>query len=435
MLDSAEIAIKQGFALVDTVSERAFLVFGQLNYSAANLELDRENYSKASEFAQNTIRVYSQYGRPQDVFETRALLGQILVKMNDPKALSELKAAYGYFADSKHYNYLMPVARLVATEYTQYGPSDSAMKYWQVFAAVRDTFYSRDRANALELAQTRFQTREKTQALASTRTLLEKEQEVTRLQSRNIWLIGIGLALTVILGGLAGLGFLQKRRANARLEIQKAEISRQNEEKADLLREIHHRVKNNLQIVSSLLELQSRSVSDAKMQAITREGQGRVRSMALIHQNLYQNEAFEISIDDYVGKLVAEIQRLYGQERQVKSELETSDLNFDIDTAVPLGLIINELVTNAFKYGFSETDEKKLRITLKKHDEEFYKLSIQDNGNGLPADLDWKKTRSMGLRLVRRLAMQLHGRLEYENLDGAAYTIWFKDTLTRKLAD
>ena len=193
-------------------------------------------------------------------------------------------------------------------------------------------------------------------------------------------------------------------------------------------------MKNNLQIVSNLLELQTRNIEDEKARNLAQEGQSRVQSMALIHQKLYQNEDLSIQFEDYLEKLVGEIGKMYG-EGKVQTEIEGGGYQFDIDTAIPLGLIVNELVTNAFKYAFQENSENHLRISLSQQDPDFHQLTISDNGPGLPTDLDIAKTRSLGLRLVRRLAKQLHGKVSYSHNEGSTFTLLFKDSSKRLLVD
>ncbi len=210
------------------------------------------------------------------------------------------------------------------------------------------------------------------------------------------------------------------------LEISKAQIEKSLEERETLLREIHHRVKNNLQIIANLLYLQSSKSEDENLKDILEEGQGRVRSMALIHQKLYENDDLKsIPFGEYVAELVNEIQASFGEQGAgVSVQINAKEIYFDVDNAVPLGLIINELTTNAFKYAYRDQKEGKFNIYITRS-EGVYELKISDNGKGIPEEIDIRKTRSLGLRLVRVLSEQLEGEYRFENNGGMNFNLRF----------
>ncbi|MBI5680641.1 MAG: response regulator [Methanobacterium sp.] len=220
------------------------------------------------------------------------------------------------------------------------------------------------------------------------------------------------------------------------------------EEKEILLREIHHRVKNNLQIISSLLNLQSIYIANDEMLEIYKESQNRVKSMAMIHEKLYQSEDLaKIDFGDYVKSLILNLFSSYGvNESLIKLEININDILLDINTAVPCGLIINELVTNSIKHGFPDIysqkelnrlvtgpDEKesKINIDINKNDE-IYTMNVYDNGIGFPQNLDFKKTESLGMQLVISLIDQLRGTVELKREDGTFFEIVFKELKYKK---
>ncbi|MEW4923211.1 histidine kinase dimerization/phosphoacceptor domain -containing protein [Algibacter sp. 2305UL17-15] len=202
------------------------------------------------------------------------------------------------------------------------------------------------------------------------------------------------------------------------------------QQKELMVKEIHHRVKNNFQIVSSLLELQTKGIEDEKALKLAKESKNRVKSMALIHQRLYQNDDLLIEFNTYVKSLVRDISSMYGKDKNPKVTITIPDCKFDIDTAIPLGLIVNELITNAYKYGFG-LKEQTLDISVKKTTNGNHILKIKDNGVGLPTDFNFEKAKSLGLRLVRRLSKQLHGTTTYTYNNGALFSVEFKDTNAR----
>jgi two-component sensor histidine kinase len=186
-------------------------------------------------------------------------------------------------------------------------------------------------------------------------------------------------------------------------------------EKEVLLKEIHHRVKNNLQLISSLLQLQTGKFTDPEVIRSLEEGQGRIKSMAVIHQMLYENEDISsISIDQYFGKLSQNIRISFGEmAEKVTVNLKPSGLMVNIDTAVPVGLITNELLYNCFKYAFIGKDTGEINLTVVELEPEKYLLTISDDGNGLPPNFEETSKTSLGMRLVRMLAMQLDGNVEF----------------------
>jgi PAS domain S-box-containing protein len=198
-------------------------------------------------------------------------------------------------------------------------------------------------------------------------------------------------------------------------------------DKEALLKEIHHRVKNNLQVVSSLLGLQSRSVVDPEMRKMFRESQNRIHSMALLHECLYQSENLsQVNFPDYIRELAAHLFHSYGvapERIHLRTNLDRLALN--LDAAVPCGLIVNELVSNCLKYAFPDGREGEIRIELRKMQNGVTQLIVADDGVGLRSDLDWTTTKSLGLRLVRTLAQQLGARVEVSSQAGTEVQLTF----------
>jgi PAS domain S-box-containing protein len=198
-------------------------------------------------------------------------------------------------------------------------------------------------------------------------------------------------------------------------------------EKEVLLREIHHRVKNNLQVISSLLSLQSRYIRNSQYAEMFTESQNRVRSMALIHEKLYQSEDLaNIDSDEYIKTLVRELIKSYRMDPdKIRIKIEVDDVSLGVDTAIPCGLIINELVSNSLKYAFPD---KKGEITVALHSVDGkIELIISDNGVGIPENIDFKNTKTLGLRLVTILAEnQLNGDIDLIKNKGTEVRITFR---------
>lgn len=195
-------------------------------------------------------------------------------------------------------------------------------------------------------------------------------------------------------------------------------------EKVVLLKEIHHRVKNNLQIIASLLNLQSRYITDEQTLAAIRESQNRVKAMALVHEKLYRAEDIaHISLHEYIRFLGTGLFQFYdAKARGIQFTLEIHDINVDIDAAIPIGLILNELISNSLKYAFPDEKRGEIFIRVQKVGHTLHVL-FRDTGIGIPADLDWRNAPSLGLRLVTTLVDQMNGTVELDLSKGTLFTL------------
>ncbi|MDY6903180.1 MAG: sensor histidine kinase [Thermodesulfobacteriota bacterium] len=218
------------------------------------------------------------------------------------------------------------------------------------------------------------------------------------------------------------------RQQTLELRRQKDELAVSLAEKEILLREIHHRVKNNLQIISSLLGLQANAFQDQQAKALFSESRNRIKTMATVHELLYQSDSLaRVDFGKYIKNLTGYLWRAYECGGMVTLQMDTaSEMFLDIDQAVPCGLILNELVSNSLKYAFPEGKTGEVKIVFKKNSDNSYVLSVFDNGVGFPAQFDIHEDReTLGLRLVSRLVDQLEGQLSIETNPGARFTIRF----------
>lgn len=212
------------------------------------------------------------------------------------------------------------------------------------------------------------------------------------------------------------------------------EIKTSLQQKEILLQEIHHRVKNNLQIISSLLNLQEGYVKDEEAVAVLRESRNRVLSMAMIHEMLYDSlDLSTINFSHYIDNLVYDLFNTYGVKASLLNlKLDVDEIFLNIDTAVPCGLMISEMVSNALKYAFPDGQRGNISIEFHQNDDEVLELVIADDGVGLPNDVDLETTESLGLRLVSSLAHQLDGEIELDRSQGTKFIIKFKELKYRK---
>jgi two-component sensor histidine kinase/CheY-like chemotaxis protein len=225
-------------------------------------------------------------------------------------------------------------------------------------------------------------------------------------------------------------------RTNAALQAEIEERQRAEDqlkaslrEKEVLLREIHHRVKNNLQIIATLFNLQAGRIPDPSARGLLVESQNRVKSMALIHEKLYRSrDLARIDFGAYIRNLTAHLVRSYAvSPAALKLEVDAEQVSLGVDTAIPCGLIINELVCNALKHAFPGDRPGAIHIDLHKAEGHHYVLTVRDDGIGFPKDLDFRNTESLGLQIVTALTKQLDGSIELSNGAGTAFTITFSE--------
>jgi PAS domain S-box-containing protein len=200
-------------------------------------------------------------------------------------------------------------------------------------------------------------------------------------------------------------------------------------EKEVLLREVHHRVKNNMQVISSLLNLQSRHIQDPDVHEMFKESQRRIRSMALIHERLYQSSDFSrIEFSEYLRNLATHLFHSYQvNASRVQLKIEAEKVHLNINTAIPCGLIVNELISNALKHGFPDGRKGQLDIDLRRVAEDGYTLRVRDDGVGFPEGLDFRKTETLGMQIVNTLISQIDASIDLVRDKGTEFSIHFQE--------
>lgn len=253
--------------------------------------------------------------------------------------------------------------------------------------------------------------------------LLELESEKKAQQSRLYSYLALaGLVIT----GLIGFFWYKNREKNKLLTQQKLQLEENVEEINLLLREVHHRVKNNLQVVTSLLNIQQRSITDQKALEAIQESKTRIESMGLIHRSFYENKNLgAINSREYIQNLVQQIFASYKTDQdRIQLDLQVADLYLDMDTLVPLGLIINEMVSNSLKHAFTADGSGRLSIALDKMEDK-YRLKIADNGTGLQDMVQVEWSPSFGLKMVKAFVKKLNGTLTLLPTEGTTFQIEF----------
>ncbi|GAA4312098.1 hypothetical protein GCM10023149_07330 [Mucilaginibacter gynuensis] len=327
------------------------------------------------------------------------------------------------------------------------GDEVNELKNFKKYTTLKDVLFNEKTTKQIAQLEIMHDMEKKKQEIKVKETNIKALQKQTQLQNSNIkqqatlqkLSVG-GLILLALLLGLSYNRYLLKQRVNRQLQVQQSEINLKNrsltnlitekdgllEEKEWLMKEIHHRVKNNLQIVISLLNTQSSYLNDDVAYKAIRESQHRMQSISLIHQKLYQSENMAlVSMPAYISDLIQYLSDSFDIAPRIRFEMDIAPVELDVTKSVPLGLILNEAITNSIKYAFTEDGDGIIYIALRECSENNYELTIRDNGRGLTENIDLSKSRTLGMSLMRGLSKQLSGTFAVKNDDGIAIIINF----------
>ncbi|AUD03613.1 tetratricopeptide repeat-containing sensor histidine kinase [Spirosoma pollinicola] len=412
---------------------------------------DLKNYSQAETYYLESISWYDRSGNDFEMSQkVKVDAGRFYLKRNDLKKASfYLRKALAYNPQKNALSTIKDIHFMLFKVDSTEGNYLSAIDHFRQHKALNDSIFSVVKSRQLAVLEVRYATAKRVQQIQSQQRELAREKT-----TRNGILAGSALLL-----GLLGVSYNQyrlKQRSNKLLEAKQLEINRQNkslqhivdekellildkdnlldekegllEEKEWMLKEIHHRVKNNLQIITSLLHSQGVYLKDKAALSAIRESQNRVHIMALIHQKLYQSDQLStIPITEYIDEIVDYLLVTFARQRSVTKKITIAPINLDVLLAVPLGLILNEVVTNSLKYAFPDNRNGCIQIDLSVVADKTYRLTISDNGVGFPPDLNPNRSRTLGMSLIRGLSKQIGGKLQIHQTDGVQISLTFTE--------
>jgi two-component sensor histidine kinase len=441
----------KSYALAEAHLRKALALLGSNNYF-----VNRPRYTIS--INQNLAELYMRTGQYQ---KARFCLGQAFESTKHRKITKELSETHlqAFKLDSLQGNF------------------SSAIAHYQQYKALNDSLFNEKKSNQLISFQVQYDTEKKEQELQLKQQDLKLKEKnialltqqnqaqranISRRQTERNALLGGALLLLAIMA-LGYNRYRLKQRSNRLLQAQQQEINHKNEhlsellgekdslleqkdtlieekdhllteqqrllrEKERLLKEIHHRVKNNLQVVISLLSLQADSLQDQAALSAIRESQHRVQAISLIHQKLYQNEGVaRIPMQDYIQEVVTYLYESHCVNQLVRFRVEVEPIELDVNQAVPLGLIINEALTNAFKHAFPEGRPGTVSLSLLRLEETTYQLTVADDGVGLPAHYNPGQSRSLGMTLLHGFSEQLGGELTLSGPPGLTINLIFQE--------
>jgi two-component system, sensor histidine kinase PdtaS len=400
-------------ALILALETNSSIHIGTIYQSLGILDDIKGDYVKAANRLEKSHQIFMDLGYKRSIAENHYAFSDVYIHLkNYSKAEGYLNKALLLAKQVDNVDLRMNVYDKFIKLYALRNNKEELYKYHAIQLAMQDSLRSIDNFNAVEEISAKYGLKEKGDSILYQQIQLSNQVAINKQRSTLLWLSliagGIFLVMTILL-------FISRKKVNIK-----------NTENELLLGEIHHRVKNNLQVISSLLSLQERNITDETAKAAILEGKERVQSMGLIHKMLYQQNNFSgINMSEYIEKLISGLLDSFGKKsEEFTLNYDIKGINLDVDTAIPLGLIINELVVNALKHAYSITKEPKINVNLKEINSQLV-LQVEDNGTGVVADV--QSSESFGMKLVNSLSRQLRGTIDIEQKDGLCFKIAIND--------
>lgn len=387
------------------------------------------SYKQAEESARSAIRYSALLGNNFMLMRSWLELGKLQNLRQQPVlAISSLEKCLEVATEKFSDTYFLHIAyKELGTAHAHTGDFKNAYSAFLKYDQLKDSVFTAEADQRIARLQTEYQVAQKEITIQIQQQLISQQKRVQIL-----FLVGSVLLILVVL--ILYRTYRNKLKVNEQLKelnenlaLKNSQLDKRNAENELLLREIHHRVKNNLEIVSGLLSLQAAQLDLPAAQAIMQSSQNRVLSMGIIHQKLYQKDNLAaVEMKDYFQNLSESILDSFNESHRIKVHCEMSPIELDVDTAVPIGLIANELLTNALKYAFMKDQAGEIQISLTAVDDrgELF-FQVRDNGVGKQTNGSTKGT-GFGTELVNLLVQQLNGKLTIESYQGTTVNIYFK---------
>ncbi|MDP4844129.1 MAG: tetratricopeptide repeat protein, partial [Salibacteraceae bacterium] len=387
----------------------------------------QEAFAKALEFQKKAYDIQNELGDKAGMLSSLRGIGTVLSLTNkNEEALEYMKEVLELATEIGAKKELRDTYNDISNIYTRMGEYKRALTYKDRYAQLKDTLFSEQTSEIATNLEAKFESEKKSKEIE----ILKRENEIQELQlGRNRILIisfTIGLVLALISVVIYARVNRERKKALELLQRQNESIKRQKEEKEVLLKEIHHRVKNNLQVINSLIRLQCAFTDDKVALELFDECQNRIISMALIHEKMYEaHDLSNINLREYVNELSGNLLRSYRLNQRIELKIDVASMKLSLDTLVPLGLLLNEMISNSLKHAFKGRDEGLITVNLGKNDQGLFELIVGDNGVGLPKDFTFQSANTLGMELIDTLTSQLDGKISRVDREGSFFKIEF----------
>lgn len=422
LMDTAFHLYEQGIRLINETGEGKEDLGKFYNNISQVYNEHYKNYPVALDYLNKAVAFNSSRNNQNSLTHNYNTMSEVYLNMGDlERAKAYAQKMLAICVELKSPARMVNAYSLLTKLNKQLGRYDSALHYRDLGVAMADSMDNVKKAQLIAESQTKYETGKKEERISE----LGKMNE---MKNQRLWL---AFGLVALFAVLIAVSMLQNRR----LQKQKAQITEQSNRLQWMMKELHHRVKNNLQIVSSLLSLQSYRLKDEESVSAIKESQLRVQAMSLIHQRLYQVEDVSmVNFKLYLDDLVETLMRSYGYgaddfDLQVNVEKEL----LDVDTVMPMGLLVNEIITNSFKYAYKEVKRPLLHISLSSGNEQL-ELAIKDNGPGLHTATAAQNKQGFGKKLIDALSKQLKASWSVDSSAGTVYHFTIPDNKKDKAA-
>lgn len=388
----------------------------------------KEAFTKALDYQKKAFEIQEELGDKKGMLSSMKGVATVLsMTGQNEEALAYMNQVLDLSSEIGAKRELRDAYNDISKIYINMGDYQKALEYKSQYAQMKDTLFSEQTMEIATNMEARFENEKKAKEIE----ILKQENQIQELElGRNRILIFSsvgGLILALISIFIFARVNRDKRKAMELLQKQNENIMRQKEEKEVLLKEIHHRVKNNLQVINSLIRLQCAYTDDEEALELFDECQNRIISMALIHEKMYEaHDLSNINIQDYVTQLAQNLLRSYRLNQRINLDINVKIKHLSLDTLVPLGLLLNELISNSLKHAFEGKEEGTITVRLDQNESGLFDLLIGDNGVGLPKDFSFNSAHTLGMELVVTLTDQLDGKIERVDEEGSYFRINFK---------
>lgn len=370
------------------------------------------------------LEIRNEIKDTRGIISSHSRFGEMYTELkNYPRAEEHLLIALSYLTEDTYLKKKVNLYLALARNYSAMKKHEKAEEYYEKHLEAHDKFVNESNIEQITTLKKdfEFETERKEKDVA----LKKSREELEIRKQRNQWLL-IGGCIILVFAILGLIAYLTIRKSKKKIAIQKLKLEQSVKDKELLLKEVHHRVKNNLQVVNGLLQIQSNRSNNKEVKDILEQSQGRIFSISVIHELLY-NDPDDQSVDasDYIDQLIQQNFKIQGGSCSFDST--TGGISLTMDDAIPLGLILNEMITNSFKHGFVPEKEGEISIELKAlcTEEYQYSFSYKDNGKGFDKKILDPKRKSLGLRIIDLMTEQMDGKLKLDSSNGINYTLLF----------
>lgn len=426
-IEKAEEIYLSVINLLEETGETSASMTAGIFTNLGNIKYMQDNFKAAKDFYFEGYKLYDKVGSILGICITSYNIGEVHFKLKEyAEAEKYFNITLKFGKSIKSIDDIEYALESLSDVYKEQGSFEKALNFSNQLHSFRDSINKINHGHIVDELQLKYK-KEKNESKLREQDKLIRDAKLEKIKndqfSRSLLFGIVALGLVAF---LSLFSYLKIKKKNVIIEESKKEIDINLKEKDLLLKEIHHRVKNNLQMISSLLNLQTYSLKNKDALKALEESKNRVQAIALVHQKLYQNTNItEINLEQYVNELSNLMGNFNNVKKKVNYTITIKNIHLNVDTAVPLGLIICELISNSQKHAFDDVDTAEISINVKQKDQHNYQLQFKDNGKGLPDNFSIENLNSLGFEIIESLSEQLNGDLTIGTKHGMFFLLNF----------